>query len=119
MVRRRRRPRQINLRLAEPLRHKLQAAAKERQISTNQLMRQLLEAGLENKPNPRLDDYFADLKRDLRNDLERIAREAARTHDPEPALRDISAKEAEIAHIQTRLGEILPREQNPKKGGKS
>ena len=47
MVRRRRRPRQINLRLAEPLRHKLQATAKERQISTNQLMRQLLEEGLE------------------------------------------------------------------------
>jgi hypothetical protein len=103
------------LRLAEPLRHKLQATAKERQISTNQLMRELLEAGLENKPNPSLDDHFADLKRDLRNDLERRAREAARTHDPEPALRRISVLEAEVSHIQTRLGEMRSRA----KGGKS
>ena len=51
MVRRpRRRPRQINLRLAEPLRHRLVVAAKERQISTNQLMNELLAAGLEKSP---------------------------------------------------------------------
>ena len=52
MVRRpRRRPRQINLRLAEPLRHRLVVAAKERQISTNQLMRQLLKPASRPKPN--------------------------------------------------------------------
>jgi hypothetical protein len=41
--------RQINLRLTETLRRKLETAALERQISTNQLMRLLLEDGLENK----------------------------------------------------------------------
>jgi HicB family len=47
---RRRKPiRQINLRIAEQLRQKLEIAAKERGISTNQLMRQLLEDGLENE----------------------------------------------------------------------
>jgi hypothetical protein len=43
-------PRQINLRLDEPLRRKLESAAKERQISTNQLMNELLAAGLEKSP---------------------------------------------------------------------
>ena len=47
---RRRKPRQINLRINEELRRKLESAAKERRISTNQLMRQLLEDGLENSP---------------------------------------------------------------------
>jgi len=47
---RRRKIRQINLRLTEPLRARLEAAAAERQISTNQLMRQLLEDGLDPKP---------------------------------------------------------------------
>jgi hypothetical protein len=42
--------RQINLRIGEALRRKLQAAAKERQISTNQLMRQTLEDATENQP---------------------------------------------------------------------
>jgi hypothetical protein len=41
--------RQINLRITEQLRRKLEAAAAERQISTNQLMGQLLEEGLEDK----------------------------------------------------------------------
>jgi hypothetical protein len=46
----RRKPiRQINLRISEALRSKLEAAAKERRVSTNELMRQLLEAGLENE----------------------------------------------------------------------
>jgi hypothetical protein len=116
MVRRRYKPiRQINLRITESLRRRLEVAAAERQISTNQLMGQLLEAGLENKPNRLLDSYFADLKRDLRNDLERNAREAARTHDPEPALRRISALEAELTHMQARIGEM----QSRAKGGKS
>jgi hypothetical protein len=55
MVTRRRRPRsprQINLRVDEPLRRKLEATAKERQISTNQLMNQLLETGLEELRSP-------------------------------------------------------------------
>ena len=52
---RRRKPRQINLRINEELRRKLEAAAKERQISTNQLMRQLLEDGLENKAKQSLE----------------------------------------------------------------
>jgi hypothetical protein len=52
MVRRGRKPiRQINLRITEPLRRRLEAAAEEREISTNQLMGQLLEAGLENLEN--------------------------------------------------------------------
>jgi hypothetical protein len=50
----------------------------------------------------------------LRNDLERSAREAAPTHDPEPALRRISVLEAEVSHMQTRLGEM----QSRAKGGK-
>jgi predicted HicB family RNase H-like nuclease len=41
--------RQINLRVTETLRRKLETAALERQISTNQLMRLLLEDGLDNK----------------------------------------------------------------------
>jgi hypothetical protein len=46
----RRKPiRQINLRITEALRSKLEAAAIERRVSTNELMRQLLEAGLENE----------------------------------------------------------------------
>jgi len=46
----RRKPiRQINLRISEELRRKLEAAAQERRISTNELMRQLLEDGLENE----------------------------------------------------------------------
>jgi hypothetical protein len=110
MVRRRYKPiRQINLRITEPLRRRLEIAAKERQISTNQLMGQLLETGLEDKLEDKLANYFADLKRDLRNDLEHNARETARTHDPEPALRRISALEAELAHIQTRIREMQSR----------
>ena len=46
----RRKPiRQINLRISEELRRKLEKAAQERRISTNELMRQLLEDGLENE----------------------------------------------------------------------
>jgi hypothetical protein len=45
-----REPRQINLRIDEELRRKLEATAKERQISTNQLMTQLLEDGLNKSP---------------------------------------------------------------------
>ena len=46
-MRRRRNPiRQINLRITEQLRQQLEAVATERRISTNQLMRQLLEDGL-------------------------------------------------------------------------
>jgi hypothetical protein len=59
MVPRRRRPRtprQINLRIDEPLRRRLEAEAKERQISTNQLMNQLLADGLENKAKQSLED---------------------------------------------------------------
>jgi hypothetical protein len=41
--------RQINLRITETLRRKLETAALERRISTNQLMRLLLEDGLQNK----------------------------------------------------------------------
>jgi predicted DNA-binding protein len=48
---RRRKIRQINLRLGEPLRRRLETAAAEREISTNQLMRELLEAGLDNLEN--------------------------------------------------------------------
>ena len=44
----RRKPiRQINLRITEQLRQRLESAAQERRISTNELMRQLLEDGLE------------------------------------------------------------------------
>ena len=43
--------RQINLRITEPLRRRLETAAEEQEISTNQLMGQLLEAGLENLEN--------------------------------------------------------------------
>ena len=46
---RRHKPRQINLRISEGLRRKLEAAAKKRQISTNLLMRQLIEDGLDSK----------------------------------------------------------------------
>ena len=44
--------RQINLRIGEALRHKLEAAAKARGISINTLMRQVLEDafGTENEP---------------------------------------------------------------------
>ena len=46
----RRKPiRQINFRIDEALRRKLEATAKERGISANQLMRQLLEDSLENE----------------------------------------------------------------------
>jgi len=46
----RRKPiRQINLRITEQLRQRLETAAQERRISTNELMRQLLEDGLENE----------------------------------------------------------------------
>jgi hypothetical protein len=46
----RRKPiRQINLRITEQLRQRLESAAQERRISTNELMRQLLEDGLENE----------------------------------------------------------------------
>jgi hypothetical protein len=46
----RRKPiRQINLRVTEQLRQRLESAAQERRISTNELMRQLLEDGLENE----------------------------------------------------------------------
>jgi hypothetical protein len=41
--------RQINLRTTETLRRKLETAAAERRISANELMRLLLEDGLENK----------------------------------------------------------------------
>jgi hypothetical protein len=52
------------LRINEELRRKLGAAAKERQISTNQLMRLLLEDGLEAKQSleervRRLEENFA------------------------------------------------------------
>jgi hypothetical protein len=57
---RRRKPiRQINLRITEQLRARLEAAAAGRGISTNQLMAQLLEAGLENK-NKTIADDIAD-----------------------------------------------------------
>src|SRR5262249_27504645 len=46
----RRKPiRQINLRITEQLRQRLESAAQERRISTSELMRQLLEDGLENE----------------------------------------------------------------------
>ena len=46
----RRKPiRQINLRISEELRRKLETAAKDRRISINQLMRQLLEDGVEDE----------------------------------------------------------------------
>jgi hypothetical protein len=46
----RRKPiRQINLRITEQLRQRLESAAQERRISVNELMRQLLEDGLENE----------------------------------------------------------------------
>jgi hypothetical protein len=46
----RRKPiRQINLRINDELRRKLEAAAHDRRISINQLMRQLLEDGFENE----------------------------------------------------------------------
>ena len=46
----RRKPiRQINLRIDEALRRKLETAAKDRRISINQLMRQLLEDGVEDE----------------------------------------------------------------------
>ena len=52
-------PRQINLRLDEPLRRKLEALAKERQVSTNQLMAQLLEAGLEENKDKTIAETIA------------------------------------------------------------
>ena len=46
----RRKPiRQINLRINDELRRKLETAAKDRRISINQLMRQLLEDGVEDE----------------------------------------------------------------------
>jgi hypothetical protein len=57
---RRRKPiRQINLRITEPLRRKLETAAAERGISTNQLMAQLLEAGLEENKDKTIAETIA------------------------------------------------------------
>jgi hypothetical protein len=50
------------LRINEELRRKLGAAAKEGQISTNQLMRQLLEDGLENKAKQSLESRLRNLE---------------------------------------------------------
>src|SRR6516165_11310849 len=109
MVRRpRRRPRQINLRLAEPLRHRLVVAAKERQISTNQLMRQLLEAGLETKAKPSVADLIDDLKRDLRDIVESNARKVAHSpQDLEHIGRRVTAVEAKLAGIPAAIEETL------------
>jgi hypothetical protein len=50
------------LRINEELRRKLGAAAKERQISTNQLMRQLLEDGLETNAKPSFESRLRNLE---------------------------------------------------------
>jgi hypothetical protein len=47
--------RQINLRITEQLRRKIEAEAAERQISTNQLMTQLLKDGLDKPPEKFVD----------------------------------------------------------------
>ena len=58
---RRRKPiRQINLRITEQLRARLEAAAAGRGISTNQLMAQLLEAGLEKMKGKTIADDIAE-----------------------------------------------------------
>ena len=62
-----RRPRQINLRLDEALRSRLEAAASERQTNTTQLMRQLLEGGL---AEPSLADFRASWLSQLRDAIE-------------------------------------------------
>jgi hypothetical protein len=82
----RRKPiRQINLRITEQLRQRLESTAQERRISTNELMRQLLEDGLENETKAkqsleervrRLEDHLQ--KGVQRSDTPLPAREAER-----------------------------------------
>jgi ribosome recycling factor len=78
---RRRKPiRQINLRITEQLRQRLESAAQERRISTNELMRQLLEDGLEkeNKDKQSLEDRVRRLEEAVqRSDTPLPARVAA------------------------------------------
>jgi hypothetical protein len=108
MVTRRRRPRQINLRLTEPLRRKLQTTAKARGISTTQLMRQLLETGLENKPTPSLPSLIDDLKRDLRDFVESNARKVPHSaQDLDLMGRRLTAVEAKLARIPADVEESL------------
>ena len=54
--------RQINLRTTETLRRKLETAAAERRISANELMRLLLEDGLENKAKQSLESRLRNLE---------------------------------------------------------
>ena len=70
----RRKPiRQINLRIDEALRRKLEATAKVRGISANQLMRQLLEDGLEieTKAKQSLENRVRTLENRLENLVQR------------------------------------------------
>ena len=77
-VMRRRKPiRQINLRISDELRRELEVAAQERRISINQLMRQLLEAGLENENKA---------KQSLENRVRRLEDLVQRYEPPLPLL---------------------------------
>jgi hypothetical protein len=70
----RRKPiRQINLRITEQLRQRLGSAAQERRISTNELMRQLLEDGLEkeNKAKQSLEQRVRHLEERLAEGVQR------------------------------------------------
>jgi uncharacterized protein (DUF1778 family) len=70
-MRRRKKIRQINLRITDDLRGRLQRAADERRVSINQLMRQLLEAGLENNAQLSLENVARRLT-NLENHLQRF-----------------------------------------------
>lgn len=83
-MRRRKMVRPINLRLTESLRAQLEAAATARRISTNQLMRELLEDS--GKP---LVEYLADFERRARDIIERKARDS-KDKNPEEAFRRLA-----------------------------
>jgi ribosome recycling factor len=75
---RRRKPiRQINLRINEELRRKLEGAAEERRISINELMRQLLEESLENRNKA---------KQSLEDRVRRLESLVQRSESPLPLL---------------------------------
>jgi hypothetical protein len=66
----RRKPiRQINLRINDELRRKLETTAKDRRISINQLMRQLLEDGVEDENKAQ---SLEDLVRNLEDRVHRL-----------------------------------------------
>jgi hypothetical protein len=111
MRRRRTETVQVILRIKEELRRKLKAAAKQEEISINQLIRNRLEDSFEQKTRQSLASFLAGFERDVRDVLERNAREVARNADDiELMWRRLAALGASMKGTYARAEEVLSSE---------